>query len=374
MEEPPMTDDRYGLARQAESGEIPAPKLPYLPQDPASHAQAIALIGCGGISEYHLAAYRRAGYHVSVLCDIDADRAEERRRQYYPEAAIMTDYRAVMRRDDVQIVDAALHPDARVPVMEAAIDAGKHVLSQKPFVTELAVGERLCDLADARGVKLAVNQNGRWAPHFSWMRHAIEAGLIGKVQSVDFSLHWDHDWVADTVFNEVEHLLLYDFAIHWFDMIACVLKDREPVRVSASVQCAPGQRSKQPLMGHAMVDFDDGIATMALNGACKYGQEDRTVIAGTKGTLYSTGPELNEQAVTLVTAAGTARPALEGTWFTNGFHGAMAELFRAIEEDRVPSHDARDNLRSLALCFAAVASSVTGKPKEPGAVKRLKAV
>lgn len=367
-----MSDDRYGLARRSGGGTTPAPDLPYLPQDPANHAQPIALIGCGGISEYHLAAYRRAGYHVAVLCDIDADRAEERRRAFYPEAVVMTDYRAVMTREDVQVVDAATHPEERVAVIEAALEAGKHVLSQKPFVTDLADGEYLCDLADARGLKLAVNQNGRWAPHFSYIRQAVSQGLVGRVQSVDFSLNWDHDWVADTVFDEVEHLLLYDFTIHWFDMIACLFHGREATRVGASVARAPSQKAKPPLMGHAAVDFDDGIATIALNGACRYGQEDRTVVAGTEGTLISVGPELNEQTVTLVTRDGAASPVLEGTWFTNGFHGAMAELLCAIEADRAPSHNARDNLQSLALCFAAVDSAVLGRPRDPAKVKRLK--
>ena len=58
---------------------------------------------------------------------------------------------------------------------QAAIDAGKHILSQKPFVVDLDVGEELVAQAEARGVKLAVNQNGRWAPHFSYMRQAVAA-------------------------------------------------------------------------------------------------------------------------------------------------------------------------------------------------------
>jgi hypothetical protein len=44
---------------------------------------------------------------------------------------------------------------------------------------------------------------------------------------------------------------------------------------------------------------------------------------------------------------------LEGVWFPDGFHGAMAELLCAFEERREPEHSARNNLRSLALCFAA---------------------
>ena len=85
-----------------------------------------------------------------------------------------------------------------MPNVEAALKAGKHELSQKPFVLDLAEGNRLVNLARNNGVKLAVNQNGRWAPHLSWMREAVRAGLIGDVQSVHIAVHWSHGWIAGT--------------------------------------------------------------------------------------------------------------------------------------------------------------------------------
>jgi hypothetical protein len=62
---------------------------------------------------------------------------------------------------------------------------------------------------------------------------------------------------------------------------------------------------------------------------------------------------------------------LEGAWFTDGFHGTMGELLCAVEEQREPLNSARENLKSLALCFAAIASASEGKPKIPGKVRRL---
>jgi predicted dehydrogenase len=94
------------------------------------------------------------------------------------------------------------------------------VLSQKPFVLDLDVGERLVALADARNVRLAVNQNGRWAPHFSYLRQAIAAGLLGDLVSAHLSVHWDHTWTVGTPFEEIHDLVLYDFGIHWFDIVA----------------------------------------------------------------------------------------------------------------------------------------------------------
>jgi predicted dehydrogenase len=84
-------------------------------------------------------------------------------------------------------------------------------------------------------------------------------------------------------------------------------------------------------------------------------------VAGHLGTVRSSGPSLTEQAVTLHTSAGLAKPRLEGTWFPDGFQGAMAELLCAIEESREPLNSAGGNLRSLALCFAALQSAERGE-------------
>ena len=73
----------------------------------------------------------------------------------------------------------------------------------------------------------------------------------------------------------------------------------------------------------------------------------------------------------LTTAEGIARPRLKGTWFPDGFHGTMAELLSAIAENREPTHSARNNLASLALCYAAVASAERGEAVKPGSVRQL---
>ena len=160
----------------ASGGDVrPVFDLPYRPRDPQHYNPPIGLIGCGGITREHLTAYRQAGYRVVALCDLDLERARIRQREYYPEADVYDDYRDLLRRDDVEVVDVAAHPHQRPPLVEAALRARKHVLSQKPFVLDLDVGERLVELANRNGVRLAVNQNGRWAPHFSYLREAVPA-------------------------------------------------------------------------------------------------------------------------------------------------------------------------------------------------------
>lgn len=360
----------YGLSEEGADGLLEAPTLEYLPRRPKTYRPKIGLIGCGGIAAYHLEAYRTLGLDVVALCDVDEGRAVERRDAYYPEAKIFTDYRELFARDDIGVIDTATHPEERVGIVEASLLAGKHVLSQKPFVRNLDEGARLVQLAEEKGLKLAVNQNGRWAPHFGYMARAIEAGLIGEVGSADFSLQWDHTWIEDTPFDEIHHLILYDFAIHWFDICTAFFGEREATSVNARVNRAPGQRTKPPMMAQVLIDYGDAQATMSFNGHVAHGQRDETVVCGSMGTLRSAGPSLSEQSVEVFTEAGRARPDLEGTWFENGFQGTMGELLCAIEEDREPLNSARGNLKSLALCFAAMASADEGGVgKKPGEVR-----
>jgi len=75
--------------------------------------------------------------------------------------------------------------------------------------------------------------------------------------------------------------------------------------------------------------------------------------------------------VQLWTAAGTAKPVLHGCWFENGFEGTMAELLYAIRHNVSPSNSAAQNLNSLAVCFAGIASANTGSPVRPGQVRTL---
>jgi predicted dehydrogenase len=125
------------------------------------------------------------------------------------------------------------------------------------------------------------------------------------------------------------------------------------------------------MLAQAIMEFDGGQASLVFDAHVKYGQQNRTYVAGTTGTITSLGSNLDKQQVTLHTGEGVASPTLSGTWFDNGFHGTMAELLCAIEEGREPMNSARDNLRSLALCFATIAAATDGSAKVPGEVRRL---
>ena len=357
-------DDDYGLSPNKEIKKIDAPAIDYLPPRPKSYNPKIAMIGTGGISEFHLKAYKKCGYQVAALHNRTRSKAEAKRDEFYPEAEVYDDYRDIIAREDIEVIDITPHPEDRIPIIRDALGAGKHVLSQKPFALDLGTARELADLADSNRVKLAVNQNGRWAPHFSYLRNAIADGLIGEVTSVDFSLQWDQTWIAgNEEFEKIHHLILFDFGVHWFDIAACFMGDAQPERIFAAATCFESQDYRPPALASAIIDYPTAQVRMAFNAHTKLGEEDVTTVVGTKGTLRSRGPGLNDQPqMEIYLEEGQTTVPLEGCWFENGFEGTMGELLCAIEEDRDPIHSARNNLRTIELVNAATASADSRTP------------
>ncbi|HND63178.1 MAG TPA: Gfo/Idh/MocA family oxidoreductase [Opitutaceae bacterium] len=349
------------------------PKLDYLPRGPRyPRRHKLGLIGCGGISEHHLIAAKSFGVEVVAMADINRAAAEARRDTFFPQAAVYTDHRELLARPDITVVDVATHTEIRPGQVRDALQAGKHVLSQKPFTFDLAEGRSLIALAKKRGVKLAVNQNGRWAPQFAGLLAAVRGGLLGEIYTLDMVMEWDHTWTRGSKFAGLHHLILNDFAIHWFDIAANVFAGRPAQSVFANAVKAPGQDMKIPMLANAVVNFGDGLATLGFSAYESLAPHEYLCCVGSKGTLRGAGNLCNLTQLELTTKRGTATVDLEGKWFSDGFRGTLGEFLRAIEEDREPSISASNNLRSLELCFAALASADTGRPVKPGKVQRTK--
>jgi predicted dehydrogenase len=131
--------------------------------------------------------------------------------------------------------------------------------------------------------------------------------------------------------------------------------------VYATVARSATQTIAPPLLAQVAINFASAQASLVFDAHTQHGRIDRSLIVGSQGMIKSEGMSTETQRVELITAAGIARPKLKGAWFPDGFHGTMGELLCAIEERREPSHGARNNLASLALCFAAVASAERGE-------------
>ena len=141
----------------------------------------IGVIGLGIMGEQYVKIYQaHPGARVVAISTRRPDRLEDVGSRYGI-AVRETDYRALIERDDVDAVCVATPDDAHYGPVRAALEAGKHVLCEKPFTTSLAEADEILTLVRARpDQKLQVAFNHRWLSSYHQGAAAIRNGDIGR--------------------------------------------------------------------------------------------------------------------------------------------------------------------------------------------------
>ena len=332
----------------------------YRPRFPDEFRPGVGIIGCGGIVKLaHLPAYTDSGVDIVGVYDVAPEATDGIRARFPVVGRVFDSVEELLADPRIDVVDIATHPAARRSLIERAIDAGKHVLSQKPFAVDLATARDLVERADRAGVRLAVNQNGRWAPPWRIATLLVEAGEVGEVCAVTHLFEHDFDWTVGTSYDEMEHFVLYDFAIHWIDITRCWLREKTVTTVSAREYRTPAQRPGQQAPWGALIaiDYEDGSnAAIRSLGVATHRPGNPFWIHGTEGTIRGSIRK-GTDFVELERAGELRRFELEGEWLPTGFAGTLAELCNAIAQDREPFNSARDNLLSLQMTLAACRSA-----------------
>ncbi|WP_027943736.1 Gfo/Idh/MocA family protein [Amycolatopsis taiwanensis] len=113
-------------------------------------------------------------------------------------ASVETDWRALIARDDIDLIDICTPGDTHAEIAIAALDAGKHVLCEKPLANSVAEAEAMAEAAErarARGVRSMVGFTYRRVPALALARRLVGEGRIGTVRHV--RAQYLQDWLAD---------------------------------------------------------------------------------------------------------------------------------------------------------------------------------
>jgi predicted dehydrogenase len=349
-------------------------ELDYKPSFPEGYRPGIGIVGCGGIvRSSHLPSYARYGQRVVGVYDVRPDATVGIRDEYG--VAVFDDLGELLEHPDVEIVDIATHPDVRPALVREALAAGKHVLAQKPLAEDLDTARALVGDAERAGLALAVNQNGRWAPAWRVATLLIAQGAIGDVVAVSHLYDHSFAFTLGTVFDGIEHLVLYDYSVHWFDITRCWLEGKRATTVRAHEYRTPNQppESSASWGAWATIECEDGASGFIRGvGASATARPSKPFwVHGSEGTIrghvLGSGPVPGSELVELERDGVRTRFDLDGTWNLQGFAGALGELVSAIAEGREPYNSARHNLLSLELTLAACCSAEQdGRPVSIG--------
>ncbi|WP_258366804.1 Gfo/Idh/MocA family protein [Curtobacterium sp. MCSS17_011] len=165
----------------------------------------VAMVGHGFMGAAHSQAWRTAPRffdlgaepEMAVIVGRDPERTEAARQQYGWQAA-STDWGAVVADPDIDVVDVVSPGSSHVEIAIAALQAGKHVLCEKPLANTVAEAEAMtaaADAARAQGVRAMVGFSYRRVPAIAFARQLVQDGRIGTVRQV--RALYLQDWLAD---------------------------------------------------------------------------------------------------------------------------------------------------------------------------------
>jgi predicted dehydrogenase len=339
------------------------------PRFPADRT-GVAILGCGTVARSaHLPAYQQYGVGVTGVWSRTPSRTAGVREQFPFVGRVYETAEELLADPAVRVVDIATGPEGRLDWIESAVAAGKHVLAQKPLTLSAADLERLprvLEAAHATGVRVAVNHNGRWAPPWRATTLLLRDGAIGDVVGVTHLHDKPLPPLAGTPFDDVPHMLLTDYLLHWVDITRTWLADGAAGPVT-SVQAVdsrvPGQPddARNPWSATlSMATRSGATATLRITGSNVASQPGCPFwVHGTTGTLRGS-VLLDSDRLELDDSSTRTAVPLTGAWFVDGFAATMGELMCAVAEDREPENSAADAAGSVALVLAARESAERG--------------
>src|SRR3989475_6054020 len=140
----------------------------------------VGVLGAGACARgAPLPGYRRdPRCTVVAIADVEIDRARDAAREFDIPVAV-ADPRELVRRDDIDLIDVCTPSQTHFELAWSALEAGKHVLSEKPVAYDYHDTERACDLAREKGLKTKVGLTFRYSPAMRYMRELVAGGFVG---------------------------------------------------------------------------------------------------------------------------------------------------------------------------------------------------
>jgi predicted dehydrogenase len=245
---------------------------------------------------------------VRVITGRNAQAVERAARAYdIPEWS--TDWQAAIQRPDVDIVDVCTPPGTHAEIVEAAAQAGKAIVCEKPLATNFDAGMRAVASVRRHGVLHAIGFNYRRLPAVALMKRMVDRGDVGRVQL--FRAIWLTDEFSDpsTPFDwrfdrRMGGTTIADLGAHLFDLAQWIVGDIDEVvtRSATFVPERPSANGGKPQTvtvddaSSALVRFVDGAqGTFEMARSCVRRPCDMTVeVNGTDGTLFFDYARLNE--------------------------------------------------------------------------------
>ncbi len=341
------------------------------------------IIGCGNIGPVHAAAIAAVpSAKLVAVSDVVEATAKKLADQYG--AAMYTDYRKMLERDDIQAVCLCVPSGMRMEIAVACANAGKNILSEKPLDVSTKRIDRIIAATDKAGVRLGCIFQSRFAEGSQKIKKAIEQGRFGTLTLGDAYIKWyrSEAYYASGAWRGTWKLdgggALMNQGIHQIDLLQWFMGPVKTVRAQTTRRLHEGLEVEDTAT--AMLEFENGaFGVIEGSTAIWPGHPARVEVHGTTGSTYTEDgaikfwqfskrratdakieAQMNRESE-LGSGAGDPLASLK----IEGHRRQIDDFTKAIKNDRPPLIDGREGRNAVALIEAIYKSAKTGRTVKP---------
>lgn len=374
----------------------------------------VAIIGQNFMGKAHSNAWRNAGKFFDLpatpVLKVACGRNQESLKEFaagwgWQETA--TDWREVVEREDVDIIDICTPTDLHAEIAIAAAENGKHIFCEKPLAINTAQAKAMLSAARSTGVTHYLNHNYRRVPAIALARRLIDEGFVGNI------FHWRsaylQDWIVDPNFPLTWHLIRdragsgphHDLNSHLIDLARYLVGEVKTVSATSatfvkerplpgagaatfSAGTAEGNAVGQVNVDDAtfmIVEFEDGAIGSFDASRFAPGRKNHNTfeIYGSEGSIVFDLERMNElqifsrndpshiQGFKTVLATEAEHPYVSAWWppghiigYEHTFHHAVADFVTAVVRGERIRPDFEDGVRETQVLDAALTAASNG--------------
>ena len=322
------------------------------------------VVGAGGISNAWFGPLKAEKVKVAGIVDLRTDLAKAQADKYQLDAMISSDLKDTLKKTRPDFVVDLTIPEAHCGVTCTALAAGAHVIGEKPMAASMAQARKMVRCSQETGKLYMVSQSRRWQPMETVMRRTLESGQVGDITTVNCDFYIGVHFGGFR--EEMPSPLILDMSIHHFDLVR-YMSGLDPVAVYAKEFNPKGSWFKGDVSAICIFEMTGGVVFTYRGSWCGYGCDtswngDWRFI-GTRGTMLYERDQLPRGQVAdkdfhKPFKDVKVKPlALKH----NGMHGALREMLTFLRTGQQPQTHCQDNIKSLAMVFAAIESSRKGR-------------
>ncbi|MBB3129122.1 putative dehydrogenase [Paenibacillus rhizosphaerae] len=244
----------------------------------------VAIIGTGAISSAHIEGYLQFKDRCKIvaLCDLYPEKAEAKREQYGLDAVIVKDYKELLDQE-IDLVSVCMPPFVHAPVTIDFLNAGRHVIVEKPMASSLEECDAMIEAAEQSGKVLSVVAQNRFRNPIMKLKHVVDSGLAGRIlhAQVDsywwrghcyYDLWWRGTWEKEGGGPTLNH------AVHHIDALLWMLG--QPSELQAYMSNVAHDNAEVEDLSIAILKYPNGSLGQITSSVVHHGEEQQFIFQG----------------------------------------------------------------------------------------------